>query len=82
MAFIEVVSACPTYFGKYNKLGDSVDMLKILESIEDVVEPFTVSPYEATSDMNRIVCGEFVNAVRPEYTHEYKKIREIAERNK
>jgi len=82
MAFIEVVSVCPTYFGKYNKLGDSVDMLKILESIEDVVEPLTVSPYEATSDMNRIVCGEFVNAVRPEYTNEYKKIMEIAKRNK
>jgi len=43
-AFIEVVSACPTYFGKYNEMDESVDMLKVLEGIEEVVEPLSVSP--------------------------------------
>lgn len=80
-AFIEVVSACPTYFGKYNKLGDSVDMLKTLEEIEVVTEPLSVPPHEATSDMTRIVCGEFVEIEgKPEFTQEYQKIIQQAQK--
>ena len=29
-SFIEVLSPCPTYFGRYNKLGDAVEMLQWL----------------------------------------------------
>ncbi len=79
MSFIEIVSACPTYFGKYNKLGDSVDMLKILEKISVMTQPLSVHPHEATSDMSRIVCGEFVELERPEFTQEYQKIIEAAQ---
>ncbi len=74
MAFIEIVSACPTYFGKYNQLGDSRDMLKIFEDISEVVEPMSIHPHQATSDMKKIICGEFVELKRPEFTHQYKKI--------
>jgi 2-oxoglutarate ferredoxin oxidoreductase subunit beta len=80
MAFIEVISACPTYFGKYNKLGDSVDMLKIIEGITEVFEPRSISPKEAISDMSKIICGEFVELEKPEFTQEYKKIIEIAQK--
>jgi len=79
MAFLEIVSACPTYFGKYNQLGDSLDMLKIFENVEEVTEPLSVTPHEATSDLSKIVCGEFVELERPEFTHEYQKIIEIAQ---
>ena len=79
MAFIEIVSACPTYFGKYNKLGDSIDMLKILEEISVMTEPLSVLPHEATSDMSKIVCGEFVELETPEFTQEYNKIIEAAQ---
>jgi len=73
-AFIEVISACPTYFGKYNQLGDSVALLKLIEKIEEVTEPLSVLPHEAISDMTRIVCGEFVEKEKPEFTQEYQKI--------
>jgi len=79
MSFIEIVSACPTYFGKYNKLGDSIDMLKILEKISVMTQPLSVHPHEATSDMSRIVCGEFVELERPEFTQEYQKIIDAAQ---
>ena len=79
MSFIEIVSACPTYFGKYNKLGDSIDMLKILEEISVMTQPLSMHPHEATSDMSKIVCGEFVELERPEFTQEYKKIIEAAQ---
>jgi len=78
MAFIEIVSACPTYFGKYNQMGDSIDMLKIFEDISEVVEPFTVSPGDAKSDLTKIVCGEFVKLNRAEFTHEYRRIIEAS----
>jgi 2-oxoglutarate ferredoxin oxidoreductase subunit beta len=80
MAFIEVVSACPTYFGKYNQLGESVEILKILEKIAEVTEPLSVSPKEAKSDLSRIMCGEFVELDREEFTHAYRKIIEKANR--
>jgi 2-oxoglutarate ferredoxin oxidoreductase subunit beta len=80
LAFLEIVSACPTYFGKYNNMGESVDMLRILENISEVAEPLTVSPREAASDLSRIVCGEFVELERPEFTREYQKIIDMAQK--
>jgi 2-oxoglutarate ferredoxin oxidoreductase subunit beta len=73
-AFVEVVSACPTYFGKYNEMPNTVDMLKHFEKIEEVAEPLTVSPIDAVSDMTRIVCGEFVERHEAEFTSEYVKL--------
>lgn len=80
MAFIEIVSSCPTYFGKYNEMGDSIDMLMKLEEISEVVEPLSIHPHQATSDMTKIVCGEFVELQRPEFTHQYKKIIKAAQK--
>lgn len=77
-AFIEIVSACPTYFGKYNQLGDSTDMLKIFESIAEITEPLKTPPHEAVSDMSRIVCGEFVEMEKTEYTKAYETILKSA----
>ena len=79
MAFIEVISACPTYFGKYNQMGESVDMLKTFESISEVIEPLSMTPAEAVSDLSKIVCGEFVESQRIEFTRRYKKIIETAQ---
>lgn len=79
MAFVEIVSACPTYFGKYNQLGESRDMLKILENISEVVEPLSIPTRKATSDMNKIICGEFVEIHGSEFTHQYDKIIEAAQ---
>ena len=77
-AFIEVVSACPTYFGKYNAMGDSVAMLKTLENISEAIEPLSVPPSEAVSDLSRIVCGEFVENDTLEYTKAYDEIIKLA----
>ena len=81
-AFIEVISSCPTYFGKYNKMEESVDILKRLEAISIVTEPLTVSPHDANSDMSKIICGEFVESERAEFTQEYQKIINQAQQNK
>ena len=76
-AFIEVVSVCPTYFGKYNRLGNATEMLKILENIVEMVEPLSLSASEAELNMDKIVCGEFVeNTEKSEFTSELQKIKE------
>ena len=77
-AFIEVVSACPTYFGKYNEMGDTITMLKKLEEVSEVAEPLSMPIHEATSDLSKIVCGEFVEQESLEFTHKYQKIIETA----
>jgi 2-oxoglutarate ferredoxin oxidoreductase subunit beta len=67
-AFLEIVSACPTYFGKYNAMGDSVAMLRALESVAEASEPLSIPPADAVSDLSRIVWGEFVEKDTIEYT--------------
>ncbi len=80
MAFIEVVSVCPTYFGKYNKLGEASDMLKTFDSITTVVEPLTVSPHDAVSDLSSIVCGEFVRRESTEFTRAYQEMTDVIQK--
>lgn len=78
-AFIEVISSCPTYFGKYNEMDESVDVLKRLESISEIAEPRSISPYDAHSDMTKIICGEFVDKERIEFTRAYQEIIKLAQ---
>ncbi len=66
-SFVEAISPCPTYFERYNKLGDHVDAIRRYKEISVVKRD--ASPSEADIDYKkRIVCGEFVNTEKPEYT--------------
>ncbi len=75
-SFIEAISPCPTLFGRYNRMGTGLDMMKLLAE-KSVVMSF-IDPAEATVDFrDRIVCGEFVDTEKPEYTElVYNMIRE------
>jgi 2-oxoglutarate ferredoxin oxidoreductase subunit beta len=67
LSFIEIVGACPTAYGRMNRLGDGVEMHKHMLEIADIQNG--LPPHEAEFDYNtRIVCGEFVDIVKPEYT--------------
>ncbi|RLG52365.1 MAG: 2-oxoacid:ferredoxin oxidoreductase subunit beta [Thermoproteota archaeon] len=75
-SFIEVISPCPTLFGRYNRMGTGLDMMKLLAE-RSVVMNF-IDPAEAVVDLrDKIVCGEFVDTEKPEYTEMvYRLIRE------
>jgi len=60
---------------------ESLDILKMLENISEVAEPLTVSPHDATSDMSKIICGEFVDMERSEFTYAYQKIIDQAQQS-
>ncbi len=65
-SFIEVVGACPTAFGRMNRLGDGLDMHRHFLKVAEIQNG--LPPHEAEFDYDRrIVCGEFVNIEKDEY---------------
>lgn len=71
-AVVEVLTCCPTAFGRKNRLGSSVDMLRWQkENAVRIERASTLSPEELR---DKIVTGVLVDVDRPEYTQEYAKI--------
>ena len=66
-SFIEIVGACPTAYGRMNRLGDGVQMHQHLIDVAEIQNG--LEPHLAELDYEkRIVCGEFVEIDKPEYT--------------
>lgn len=70
-AVVEVMSQCPTYFGRKNKQGDAVEMLR---RFKEETAPIGAKPIEA----DKMPRGVFVNRERPEYCARYDKIVQSA----
>lgn len=70
---VEVLSQCPTYFGRKNKLGGAV---KMLEYYKDHTTP--VGSKRSRENPDLIQRGIFVQKDLPEYCSEYEKIIEHA----
>lgn len=77
-AFVEVVSPCPTMYGRLNFEGDAVEMLAALERVSRISHG--VPPAEATFDPERrILCGEFADVERPSFVT---RLRHLEERGR
>ncbi len=74
---VEILSQCPTYFGRKNKVGDSIDMLNHYKTH---TAPVGSKKKEAHPDF--IERGIFVEQERPEYCSEYEKVVERAQEGK
>jgi 2-oxoglutarate/2-oxoacid ferredoxin oxidoreductase subunit beta len=70
---IEIMSQCPTYFGRKNKQGSAVDMLK---RYKENTTPIGSKAKKENPDL--IERGIFVQKEMPEYCSEYDKIIEMA----
>ncbi len=70
---VEVMSQCPTYFGRKNRLGDAVDMM---EAFKNSTVPIGSKKIE--KNPNLVERGVFVQKELPEYCSEYDKIIEKA----
>lgn len=69
---LEILSPCPTIYGRHNKLGSAVDMLRHLE--DDTI-PF--DQRESIADAIRtgkIPTGIFVDTERPEFCKSYEEV--------
>lgn len=71
-SLIEVMSACPTHYGKFNKLGEASRMMKLMnEQSVSVEKAATMSEEELEG---KIVVGCLRNKPREDYYTKYKKI--------
>lgn len=74
---VEVMSQCPTYFGRKNRIGGAVDML---EHMKNNTTPIGSKAKQENPAL--IERGIFVEIDRPEYCSEYAKIIERAQKRK
>jgi len=74
---VEVLSQCPTYFGRKNREGSAVDMM---ESYKNNTTPIGSKAKKEKPDL--IERGLFVQKELPEYCNEYDKIIERAMKGK
>ena len=70
---VEIMSQCPTYFGRKNKEGSAVDML---ERYKKTTTPIGSKAKKENPDL--IERGIFVQKEMPEYCEEYEKVIEMA----
>ena len=74
-SFVEIVGACPTEYGRMNRLGNGVEMHQHLLKVAEIQNG--LPPHEAEFSYDtRIVCGEFVDIEKPEYTAVLKQMNE------
>ena len=74
---VEVLTQCPTYFGRKNRLGSAADMM---EHYKDTTTPIGSKAKKENPDL--IERGVFVEKEIPEYCSEYDKIIERAMKGK
>ncbi|QEK12186.1 2-oxoacid:ferredoxin oxidoreductase subunit beta [Crassaminicella thermophila] len=71
-SLIEGVSVCPTYYGRKNKKGTAVDIMKWQR--DHAVDIKVAEKLSSEQLEGKFLIGEFKNTTEPEYTEEYQKI--------
>lgn len=73
---VEVITPCPTGYGRRNKLGEAADMLRWQK---DNAVPISVAKNQDPQTLaGKIVTGELLRREAPEFTAAYARIREVA----
>ncbi len=72
-AVVEIMSQCPTYFGRKNRAGSAVEMM---EQFKDNTTP--IGSRAKKENPNLIERGIFVEKEQPEYCNEYNRLVERA----
>ncbi|GAB4314780.1 MAG: 2-oxoglutarate synthase subunit KorB [Methanobacteriaceae archaeon] len=73
-SFIEVISQCPTYFGRKNRMRTPVEMMNWMK--ENSVVNRKARKMSAEELEDKIIIGEFVNKKEPEFSEELFKLTE------
>lgn len=66
---VEGISACPTYYGRKNKKGSAVDLIKYIKDSCVLSDDINKG-----SENGKIPIGVFKDVSNPEYTNEYQKL--------
>ena len=78
-AFIEVITQCPTSYGRKNpgKGSTGPEMLRWQKENSIPIEKAASMPKEELED--KIVTGVFIDRIKPEFSAEYEKVRQRAQ---
>ena len=69
-SFVEVLTPCPTYFGRRNKTGNALETLQFYHNRSVIRND--IDPKEATVDFGgQIVVGNFIDRERPTFLDNY-----------
>ena len=71
-SMVEAVSYCPTMYGRMNKLGTTVDMMRMLK--ENSVSQSAAEKLSPEEREAKIVRGVFHEVEKPEYTQLYEQL--------
>ncbi|MBS7643536.1 2-oxoacid:ferredoxin oxidoreductase subunit beta [Candidatus Bathyarchaeota archaeon] len=67
LSFVEIITPCPTLFGRYNRLGTAVDILEWLKTSS--VTRYHSNPAEAEITLGgKIIVGEFIDTEKVTYS--------------
>jgi 2-oxoglutarate ferredoxin oxidoreductase subunit beta len=80
-AFLEVVSDCPEYFGRYNGLGRGPEMIQAQKRRTSAVAPLlakkaTLAGLERGADVEPVPTGVLHRGERPELSRAYRNFVE------
>ena len=79
--FIEIISPCPTNYGRRNKLGDGLDEMKYYR--EHSIIKHGINPKEADLSFNgEIVVGKFVDIDKPTFLDNQPDMSQMSVNNK
>ncbi len=77
-AVLDAITPCPTIFGRYNRQGNSVNMLRLQrDNLVSMHEAQQMSPEALTG---KVRLGIFADDDKPEFCEEYAKLMERAQR--
>ncbi|MCL2407302.1 MAG: 2-oxoacid:ferredoxin oxidoreductase subunit beta [Defluviitaleaceae bacterium] len=68
---VDAISGCPTYYGRKNKKGNAVQMMKWMK--DNSIDFKTAEKMTADEIKDKIITGEYKNAPAPEYCEIYQK---------
>jgi 2-oxoglutarate ferredoxin oxidoreductase subunit beta len=70
-SFVEVLSPCPTLFGRRNRLGDGLAIQKMFKKLGKVADGTPSSEAFINIDKGPIVLGKFMDRSRPAFLKRY-----------
>jgi 2-oxoglutarate ferredoxin oxidoreductase subunit beta len=66
---VEGVSSCPTYYGRKNKKGSAVNLIKLIKE-----NSMVTNDANKAIEANKLPIGIFKDIILPEYSQEYRKL--------
>ncbi|MEA1972131.1 MAG: thiamine pyrophosphate-dependent enzyme [Candidatus Cloacimonadota bacterium] len=73
-SLVEIISACPTYFGKMNKKGTGPEMMRDMKDNSITIKALERLPKDKADPTGKIIRGVFVQDTKAEYTASYQKM--------